>query len=38
MMHKHYKVDEIALKNLQRNNLSPTASNNEIKHYLKFND
>ena len=40
-MHKHYKVDEIALKNLIRNNVFLTDSNNKIKliiDYFKINE
>ena len=39
-MHQYYKLDKIALKNLIRNNVSPTDLNNKIKRiifYPKFN-
>ena len=39
-MHKHYKLNKIALKNLTHNNISPTDSNNEINliiYYPQFN-
>ena len=39
-MHNHYKLEEIALKNLTRKNVSLNDSNNKIKlliYYPKFN-
>ena len=39
-MYKHHKLDQVALKNLIHNNISPIDSNNKTKliiYYPKFN-